>query len=73
MFGILPVNISLYQFKQNQQLIRCSDCAFCLSFFFLKARKMRDNFCVPVCVCVCACVKDGEGSWVFASTALVLI
>ena len=26
-----------------------------------------------VCVCVCACVLDGEGSWVFTGTALVVI
>ena len=30
--------------------------------------------CVCVCVCVCdVCVRDGEGSWVFASTALAVI
>ena len=29
--------------------------------------------CVWVCVCVCACVLDGEGSFVFASTALVVV
>ena len=33
--------------------------------------------CVCVCVCVCACVcvhvLGGEGSWVFASTALVVV
>ena len=26
-----------------------------------------------VCVCVCVCFLDGEGSWVFASTALVVL
>ena len=26
--------------------------------------------CACIYVCVCACVIDGEGSWVFASTAL---
>ena len=26
-----------------------------------------------MCVCVCVCVLDGEGSWVFASTALVVV
>ena len=25
-----------------------------------------------VCVSVCVCVLDGEGSWVFSSTAIVL-
>ena len=30
--------------------------------------------CACVCVCVCVrCVLGGEGSWVFASTALVVV
>ena len=29
--------------------------------------------CVRACVCAYACVLDGEGSWVFASTALTVV
>ena len=37
------------------------------------------HLCMCVCVCVCACVRacvcvlDREGSWVVASTALVVV
>ena len=37
------------------------------------------RLCVCVCVCVCACwyvcvyALDGEGSWMFASTALEVV
>ena len=77
--SILPDEISIY-WKQNQQLVRHTSCYFV--WLVLKNKKMQYvGFwetvcvcaCVHACVCVCMCVRGGEGSWVFASTAVLVV
>ena len=55
--------------KQNQLLVRCTSCYFVLTGSKSKTKQK----CSTVRECVCVSVLGREGSWVFASTALVVV
>ena len=56
--------------RKNWQSVRCTGCYFVWLVLILKP-KPTTNKCNRVSACLC--VIDGEGSWVFASRALVVV